>query len=353
MLTELSNLRLLGFVTGGALMAMAFVYFRRNRISTAVFMTTAFAGLSLIAVGIKPGIVNILLGMLNLEAKEFSRIIALLVISNILMIFFIFQLYSKSAYQNYVLSNTALAMIVAWFYERHQKFECDGVAVVMPANNEAKNIGAVLSDIPRRIGDLGVTIVVVDDGSSDHTGLVADNNGAHVAKAPIQMGGGIATQAGFAILRETGVKYIVTMDADGQHLPSEMDQLIEPLKMGVADVVIGSRLLGAYDDYSPIRILGVKFFGWFISFITGKAVTDPSSGYRAITADAMRKLDLRQRQYHTSELIIEAIKKGFRIKEVPITIRKRLSGASKKGGVLVYAMGFTKVILQTWLRNPR
>jgi hypothetical protein len=118
-------------------------------------------------------------------------------------------------------------------------------------------------------------------------------------------------------------------------------------------VVIGSRLLGSYDDYSSIRILGVRFFGKFISFITGKKVTDPSSGYRALTADAMEKFDLRQRQYHTSELIIEAIKKGFRIVEVPITVLRRSSGTSKKGGVLVYAMGFAKVVLQTWLRNPK
>ncbi len=350
---ELSNLRVLGFLAGGSLAIMAFVYFRKNQISTGAFLTTAFAGFSLMAVGLNPEVVNIFLDMLNLKAKEYSRIIALLIITNIVMIFFILQLYKKSAYHNYVASNTILSLTTAWFYERNHSFYCTGIAVVIPAFNEADNIESALKEIPEEIEGLSVTTLVVDDCSLDQTGSVAGKNGAFVARSPIQLGGGIATQAGFSILRETDVKYVVTMDADGQHVPSEMERLIKPLTSGVADVVIGSRLLGSYDDYSSIRIFGVRFFGKFISFITGKKVTDPSSGYRALTASAMKNLDLRQRQYHTSELIIEAIKRGLRIAEVPITVRRRLSGTSKKGGVFVYAMGFAKVVFQTWLRNPK
>ncbi|MBF0633641.1 MAG: glycosyltransferase family 2 protein [Nitrospinae bacterium] len=350
---EFSNLRLLGFLAGVSLAVMAFVYFRRNQISTGAFLTTAVAGFCMMAVGVNPNIVNMFLGMLNLEAREYSRIIALLIITNIVAIFSILQLYKKIAYYNYVASNTILAIATAWFYERRRSFACKDVAVVIPAFNEADNIEPVLKEIPVAVNGLNVVTLVIDDCSSDSTGSVAEGKGAFVAKMPIQLGGGIATQAGFSILRETDVQYVVTMDADGQHLPSEMPVLLKPLMNGEADVVIGSRLLGSYEDYSSIRILGVRFFGQFISFITGKKVTDPASGYRALTADAMNKLDLRQRQYHTSELIIEAIKKGFRIVEVPITIRRRHSGTSKKGGVVVYAMGFAKVVLQTWLRTPK
>jgi hypothetical protein len=350
---ELSNLRILSFVAGVSLAVMAFVYFRKNQISTGAFLTTAFAGFSLVAVGLNPKVVNIFLDMLNLEAREYSRIIALLIITNIVIIFSIFQLYKKNSYHNYVASNTILSLTTARFYERHRSFSCTQIAVVIPAFNEADNIESALKGIPGEIEGLSVITLVVDDCSLDQTGSVAGKNGAFVARTPIQLGGGIATQAGFSILRETDIKYVVTMDADGQHLPSEMERLIKPLTSGMADVVIGSRLLGSYEDYSSIRILGVRFFGKFISFITGKTVTDPSSGYRALTADAMKTLDLRQRQYHTSELIIEAIKRGLRIVEVPITVRRRLSGTSKKGGVFAYATGFAKVVLQTWLRTPK
>jgi hypothetical protein len=350
---ELSNLRILSFLSGAALVIMSFVYFRRNQIPTSAFLTASFAGLFLMAIGVNPLIVNIFLDIFNLKAREYSRIIALLIVSNIVMVFAILQLYKKNAYHNYVASSTILSLTTAWFYEKNHSFYCQHIAVVIPAFNEAGNIGPVLQTIPKEVGGLDVTTLVVDDCSFDQTASEAAENGAFVARTPVQLGGGIATQAGFSILRETQAKYIVTMDADGQHLASEMHRLIKPLASGEADVVIGSRLLGAYDDYSSIRILGVRFFGRFISFITGKKVTDPASGYRALTADAIKNLDLRQRQYHTSELIIEAIKKDLRVVEVPITVRRRLSGASKKGGVIVYAMGFAKVVLQTWLRTPK
>jgi hypothetical protein len=82
----------------------------------------------------------------------------------------------------------------------------------------------------------------------------------------------------------------------------------------------------------------------------GKRITDPSSGFRAFKMDKIKGIDLYEDQYHTSELIIDAIKKGLRVKEVPITILKRKFGKSKKGKDLVYGLNFARIIIKTWWR---
>ena len=116
------------------------------------------------------------------------------------------------------------------------------------------------------------------------------------------------------------------------------------------DVVIGSRILGTREKDNPIRIAGVHIFSAIISSLLGKRITDPSSGFRAFKMDKIKSIDLYEDQYHTSELIIEAVKKGLRVKEVPITILKRQFGKSKKGRNLIYGLHFAKTIIKTWWR---
>ena len=140
------------------------------------------------------------------------------------------------------------------------------------------------------------------------------------------------------------------MDADGQHRPEEIEQLVLPIIDDKYDVVIGSRVLGTREKDSPIRAAGVHVFGVIISSLLGKRITDPSSGFRAFKMDKIKNIDLREDQYHTSELIIDAIKKGLRVKEVPITILKRKFGKSKKGKNLKYGFNFAKTIIKAWWR---
>jgi hypothetical protein len=99
-----------------------------------------------------------------------------------------------------------------------------------------------------------------------------------------------------------------------------------------------------------IRHMGVHFFSWMVTVMTGQRLTDPSSGYRATRADLLRRFVLRQDQFWTSELLIEGLRHRIRLKEVPITIRARKGGKSKKPKSLKYGWHFTKAIIQTWLR---
>ena len=347
----LTNLRIIGIIIGLVITIWSFKAFRRNRLSTFLFLCGEFFGFNLIIVSIYPPIVNILVSMLSLQPQQHARLISLLIISNFILFFGFFHLYRKMDDQDYTISNLVVAMAKNDFYKNYPDFKPATVICIIPAYNEADNIGYVLKNIPQEVLGLRINTLVIDDCSEDNTSEIAKRHGAYVARLPIRMGGGAALRVGFMIVQEKNGQYIVTLDADGQHNPKEIENLLKPLLSDDVDVVVGSRILGSYENYSMLRTAGVKFFSRVISFLTASHITDCSSGFRAFKVDAIKKLHLRQNQYHTSELIIEAIKKGARIAEVPITISKRLSGTSKKGRDLLYGARFAKVILKTWLRG--
>jgi glycosyltransferase involved in cell wall biosynthesis len=195
-----------------------------------------------------------------------------------------------------------------------------------------------------------VGVLVVDDGSDDETKEIVQNDGHLVVSNVINRGGGAALRLGYDILRNSGANICITMDADGQHRPEEIEKLVSPIIKDEYDVVIGSRILGSRKKDSLVRAAGVNIFGAIISSLLGKRMTDPSSGFRAFKMDRIKDIDLREDQYHTSELIIEAVKKGLRVKEVPITILKRKYGKSKKGRNLKYGLYFAKTIIKAWWR---
>ena len=221
---------------------------------------------------------------------------------------------------------------------------------VSPAYNEAENVAAVIKAMPQMVEGYHVVPVVVSDGSEDQTAAVAREAGAFVAELPIRRGGGLALRVGYEVALKMNADIVVTLDADGQHLPEELGVMIAPIVAGEADYVNGSRLLGYFEKESTIRHLGVHFFSWLVTILTGTRVTDISSGYRAARADLLRPLVLEQDQFWTSEILIEALRHHARIVEVPITILARAGGKSKKPKSLKYGWNFSKVIIQTWLR---
>jgi glycosyltransferase involved in cell wall biosynthesis len=224
------------------------------------------------------------------------------------------------------------------------------VLVLIPAYNEEENIGHVLEGMPKQVWGLETGVLVIDDGSRDQTTQVARDAGAWAIRSPANRGGGAALRAGFDIGGHLGSEIVVTMDGDGQHDPSQMERLVQPIAEDRLDFVIGSRLLGEREPDSVLRLMGIHFFNAVIRLLTTAKVTDCSNGYRALRLAVLDRLELRQDQYHTSELIIEAAKKGVRIGEVPVTVSRRLSGESKKGRSWLYGMSFAKTVLKTWLR---
>jgi Glycosyl transferase family 2 len=226
----------------------------------------------------------------------------------------------------------------------------DKIAVLVPAYNEAENIAHVLDRIPTQVCGRETAILVIDDGSRDGTGDIAREHGVAVARHVINRGGGAATRTGYRLLVDSGAEIVVTLDADGQHLPSEMQRLVEPVLSGKVDVAHGSRVLGEAERSHISREVGIVFFNRIVSLITRTHVTDCSNGYRAVRASVLPQLVLRQEQFHTSEFLIEAIKRGVPAEEIPVTVVKRLHGHSKKPAVVRYGVGFANAIVRTWLR---
>ncbi len=291
-----------------------------------------------------------------LEAFAFNRgnggrILGLAVFAIAILFLLVLRALTESSRMNQQLS--ALLEGIAWEEFKGaslpERFR-DRVAVVVPAYNEADSVGEVVRQIPREVCGEPTTVLVVDDGSRDDTGEEAAKAGAIVARHVINRGGGAALRTGYRLMAESGALVVVTLDADGQHVPAEMERLVRPVLDDEVDVAHGSRVLGDAEPNARSRELGIVFFNRVVSFITRTRVSDCSNGYRAVRTSVLPQLVLRQEQFHTSEFLIEAIKRGIPAKEIPVTVQKRLHGHSKKPAVVRYGLGFTNAIVRTWLR---
>src|SRR5204863_4509696 len=134
-------------------------------------------------------------------------------------------------------------------------------------------------------------------------------------------GHGVALRKGYELARSGGAEYIVTLDADGQWNPAEMEGVLQPVVDGEADFVIGSRVLGATETDDSFRQAGVHVYARLVRLLTGVRVTDTSSGFRALRSEVTAKVRQTQVQYQTSELLIGAIFAGYRVTERPIVMR--------------------------------
>jgi glycosyltransferase involved in cell wall biosynthesis len=189
--------------------------------------------------------------------------------------------------------------------------------LIVPAFNEAAVIGRVVADLvwQRR------NVVVVDDGSTDHTGRNAAAAGATVVTHPINLGQGAALQTGIQFALQQGAETIVTFDADGQHRAADIDVLIEALRANDADFALGSRFLGGAVAMPASRRLLLIAATWFTRATTGMNVSDTHNGLRAMTRRGASRIALRQnRMAHASELLDQVAHSGLRYVEVPVTI---------------------------------
>jgi glycosyltransferase involved in cell wall biosynthesis len=225
------------------------------------------------------------------------------------------------------------------------------LVVLIAALNEEPSVGPMLDEIPRVIGGQDVTLLVIDDGSTDSTTQVARGHGALVCRLERNCGHGAALRAGYRLARENGARYIATLDADGQWDPGSLPEMVRLLVNDRADFVIGSRQLGRTENTDALRNAGVRFFSALISLLTRTRITDSSSGLRVMRVQVTGQVRQTQPQYQTSELLIGAIFQGFRVVEVPTVMRVRTAGESKKGRNVLYGARYATVILRTFLRE--
>jgi hypothetical protein len=229
------------------------------------------------------------------------------------------------------------------------------IAVVIPAYNEEPTVAEVVREIPAEISGLATETIVVVDGAKDQTAREATSAGALTCDVPVNRGQGAALKLGYWLARARGARVIVTIDADGQYEADEIEQLVEPILSGRADFVSGSRRLGSELTTDTTRHAGVIVFGALISVIVRQKITDPACGLRAMSSQLTADVVLEQPQYQASELQISAALHGYRLAEVPTTMRDRGQHATgtKKGGNLGYGVRFARAALRTWARDRK
>ena len=227
------------------------------------------------------------------------------------------------------------------------------LAIVIPAYNEEGTVAEVVSEIPREAAGLATEVIVVVDGSSDATAERATAAGALVCDVTANRGQGAALKLGYWLARARGAQIIATIDADGQYEPEELGRVVQPILDGKADFVSGSRRLGAELTTDRVRHLGVLVFGAIFSVLTRHRITDPACGLRAMRSEVTAAVTLEQPQYQASELMISAALNGYRLGEVPTTMRDRTASHTKKDGNFRYGVRFARAALHTWRRDRR
>jgi glycosyltransferase involved in cell wall biosynthesis len=228
------------------------------------------------------------------------------------------------------------------------------VLVVVPAHNEEESLPITLAEIAAKAP--GVEVLVVDDGSRDHTARVARECGARVLRHPVNLGVGGALQTGFRWAFEQGYDVGVQLDADGQHDPAFLPALLAPVLGGQCDVSIGSRFVAASGYRAPWnRKLGMLLFSGVVRVALGRPIADTTSGFRAYNRAVMGVCQHDfPKDFPDAPLLIALARRGFRLDEVPVVMRERRAGRSfyTLGKQLYYPYKNLLASLMALIRKP-
>ena len=190
------------------------------------------------------------------------------------------------------------------------------VLVMIPAFNAAPSIGRIVAECRRH----SESVIVVDDGSKDGTGEIARQAGAVVLRHDVNRGKGAALKTGFAYAIANGFDGVVTIDADGQHLPSEIPKILAARSGSGADLIIGGRS-HLFEHMLPRRRMANRFSAWSIANAAGTAVTDSQSGFRFYSTKLLRSISLNSDGFDMeSEVIVRAGRGAFQVMTVPIEL---------------------------------
>lgn len=192
------------------------------------------------------------------------------------------------------------------------------IVAAVPAFNEEKTIAKVVARAMRHVD----RVVVVDDGSTDDTALIAETLGAHVVRHDENKGYGAAIRSCFSAARDLAADVLVTMDGDGQHDPEQIPKLVEPILSGESEVVVGSRFhRGGQEEIPRYRMAGMRMLNQATNRIAKQKVTDTQSGFRAYSKKAIDSIKIYETGMGvTSEIDVRSGDAGLRVVEVPISV---------------------------------
>lgn len=208
------------------------------------------------------------------------------------------------------------------------------IAIIIPAYNEESSISSVINNIRSSMPDSD--IIVVNDRSGDSTSVIAEGLGVVVLNHPIHMGYGAALQTGYKYVLDKEYDFIAQIDADGQHDPNYIKEMVSLLKRENYDVVVGSRFKEGSYKTSLLRKTGIVFFRFIVNLLTRKGITDPTSGFKVMRKSLLNYLtsDNFPSDYPDADFLIFLYYQGFRIIEYPVQMRPKGAGKSMHDGLL-------------------
>ena len=226
-----------------------------------------------------------------------------------------------------------IAGVIIFTLSMLRQIDPNEVYVVVPAFNEDAVIRQVVNDL---LG-LHYKVVIVDDGSEDHLCTLLSDLPVFCLRHKVNVGQGVALQAGIAFALSKQANYIVTFDGDGQHQAMDIGKLLLPLINNEADITLGSRFLPGADHNMPASRRLLLQIGRRLNFLlTGLLLTDAHNGLRAMNRKAAAAIQITENgMAHATELLTQIKKKKLRYKEVPVTIR--YTDYSKKKGQSAWA----------------
>ncbi len=231
------------------------------------------------------------------------------------------------------------------------------VLVVIPAFNESNSVGQVVDQVSAH----GFQVLVVNDGSIDATASVALDRGAHVVSLPLNSGVGGALRCGFRYAVENGFTAVIQCDADGQHLPSHLDDLVEATNRIDAHMMIGSRFGSEKTTHDPslLRRFAMLALSKVAQHATKHSITDSTSGFRLIQQPLLGELATHLPAYYlgdTFETVVVAGRAGYHVEEIGVAMASRKHGASSSGNfrsVVLIGKVLTTVLLGIHFRLRR
>jgi len=227
----------------------------------------------------------------------------------------------------------------------HRDKQVKKVVAAIPCYDEAKFIGGIVRSVMAHVDH----VIVVDDGSSDSTSLIAQEAGATVVRHRVNRGPGMAYRSCFEAARAHDADVLVTLDGDGQHLPEELPRVLAPLASGEADIVIGSRFMGHY-HIPRYRKFGIDVITWLYNAGSDVKLVDAQSCYRGYSRRALETLQITESGFGFSvELLVQAREQNLAVREVPISCIYH--AASHSINPVVHGVGVALMVIKHRLKS--
>ena len=233
--------------------------------------------------------------------------------------------------------------------------EKNKVIFIIPAYNEEENIKKVLNEIEKEA--TFADVIVINDGSKDNTEKIVKECGKECINMVYNVGYAMAVQTGLKYAFQNNYDYAIQFDADGQHIAKEALKLLNEMKKGKYDIVIGSRYLENTGYPCPFfRRLGTKMFEILIRIFCHEKIADSLSGFQCLNRNVIELYSRKggYPEYPDANLIIDMLYKGYKIKEVPVKMRLREAGESMHGGIIKpikYMLSMTYTIALIVIKN--